>query len=91
MSLFTPNSRLKIWDRYHDLLKPLEKKGDCRRPIIPKECQHNAHMYYVLMPDESTRDRVLKSLKKKILMCSSIIYRYIILWEEKNLAGVMVH
>lgn len=45
-------SRLEIWQRYNTLLEPLEAQGLLRRPIVPEECKHNAHMYYVLLAPE---------------------------------------
>ncbi len=45
-------SRLKIWNFYHELLGPIEKKGYLRRPFIPKECSHNGHIYYVVLPNQ---------------------------------------
>ena len=56
--------RLEVWDRYHALLEPLEAKGMLRRPIVPDECAHNAHMYYVLLAPEVERQNVLDELKK---------------------------
>lgn len=56
--------RLDVWDRYHALLEPLEAKGMLRRPIVPDECEHNAHMYYVLLAPEVERQAVLDELKK---------------------------
>ncbi|MGE8567013.1 MAG: dTDP-4-amino-4,6-dideoxygalactose transaminase [Achromobacter sp.] len=56
--------RLEVWDRYHALLEPLEAKGMLRRPIVPDECVHNAHMYYVLLAPEVERQAVLDELKK---------------------------
>ncbi|MGI0480241.1 dTDP-4-amino-4,6-dideoxygalactose transaminase [Geminocystis sp. CENA526] len=56
-------SRLKVWDYYHELLEPLEKEGKLRRPIIPKECQHNGHMYYILLENLDTRTRLIEYLK----------------------------
>lgn len=56
--------RLASWQRYHELLEPLELQGVLRRPIVPKECQHNAHMYYVLISPEIDRQSVLEELKK---------------------------
>ena len=41
--------RLAIWDRYHDALADLEEAGFLRRPVVPQDCVHNAHMYYVLL------------------------------------------
>ncbi|CAB3664830.1 dTDP-4-amino-4,6-dideoxygalactose transaminase [Achromobacter aegrifaciens] len=56
--------RLKIWERYHALMAPLEAKGLLRRPVVPDECGHNAHMYYVLLAPELDRQAVLSELKK---------------------------
>lgn len=56
--------RLSIWEYYNDLLLPLEQKGMLRRPIVPLDCQHNAHMYYVLLEPEIDRQMVLSELKR---------------------------
>lgn len=56
--------RLLSWKRYHDLLRPLEAKGVLRRPIVPDGCQHNAHMYYVLLASEIDRQKVLSEFKR---------------------------
>lgn len=56
--------RLVSWQRYHELMEPLERQGLLRRPIVPADCQHNAHMYYVLLPPEIDRQKVLSELKK---------------------------
>ncbi|MFM9384320.1 dTDP-4-amino-4,6-dideoxygalactose transaminase [Pseudomonas sp. UV AK001] len=55
--------RLASWKRYHELLAPLEAKGVLRRPIVPTECEHNAHMYYVLLSPEIDRQDVLNQFK----------------------------
>lgn len=56
--------RLLSWQHYHNLLEPLESKGILRRPIIPDSCQHNAHMYYVLLAPEIVRAKVLDEFKR---------------------------
>jgi len=58
------NQRLAIWQRYHELMEPLEQNGLLRRPIVPADCQHNAHMYYVLLHPGIDRQKVLFELKK---------------------------
>ena len=58
------NRRLAIWDYYHTALAPLERKGLLRRPIVPDDCQHNAHMYYVLLAPSVDRQAVLEELKR---------------------------
>lgn len=54
--------RLSLWDRYHELLKESETSALLRRPIIPAECQQNGHMYYVLLREDVSRDKVLAKL-----------------------------
>ncbi|PZV40507.1 dTDP-4-amino-4,6-dideoxygalactose transaminase [Mesorhizobium kowhaii] len=56
--------RLRIWNRYHELLAPLERTGQLRRPVIPAECEHNAHLYYVLMPQGVDRQGVLAKFRQ---------------------------
>jgi dTDP-4-amino-4,6-dideoxygalactose transaminase len=51
--------RLAIWDRYHAELQELEAAGLLRRPVIPPECAHNAHLYYVLLESPALRNRLL--------------------------------
>lgn len=56
--------RMAIWDRYHQMLEPLERQGLLRRPIVPADCQHNGHMYYILLASETDRREVLDGLKR---------------------------
>ena len=55
--------RMAIWQRYHERLAPLEQQGLLRRPIVPAECQHNGHLYYVLLSPWHDRRIVLDHLK----------------------------
>ncbi len=55
--------RLEIWNRYHEALAPLESTGRLRRPIVPDGCAHNAHIYYVILPDGAARRRLVAALK----------------------------
>ena len=36
-----------------------------RRPVIPSECEHNAHMYYLLLPESVRRDDIMARLKEE--------------------------
>src|SRR3546814_829774 len=38
--------RLSLWGRYHAAFADAETAGRVRRPIVPAECSHNAHMAY---------------------------------------------
>jgi dTDP-4-amino-4,6-dideoxygalactose transaminase len=54
--------RLSIWDRYHAAFAALEAEGLLRRPIVPATTRHNAHMYYLLLPDLRSRTRFIEAL-----------------------------
>jgi dTDP-4-amino-4,6-dideoxygalactose transaminase len=54
--------RMAIWSAYHERLAPLEASARLRRPKVPRECLHNAHMYYVLVEDRDCRDRLIEAL-----------------------------
>lgn len=55
-------ARTRIFDRYHELLEPLEVAGLLRRPTVPPHCESNAHLYYVLLPTEELRTDLIKHL-----------------------------
>ena len=57
------SKRLNLWHQYHEGLADLEASGMIRRPIIPLECEHNAHMYYVLLAPHIERQQVIEKLK----------------------------
>jgi dTDP-4-amino-4,6-dideoxygalactose transaminase len=57
--------RLISWNLYHELLESLEVEGLLRRPIVPDECKHNAHMYYVLLEPGVDRQVVLERFRRQ--------------------------
>ncbi|MEQ9071202.1 MAG: DegT/DnrJ/EryC1/StrS family aminotransferase, partial [Gimesia chilikensis] len=38
-------------------------QGVLSRPVVPQECSHNGHLYYVLVSDPADRARIIKSLR----------------------------
>jgi len=54
--------RMRIWERYHERFAALEQAGLLRRPVVPPEARHNAHMYHVLLPDRQRRDALISDL-----------------------------
>ncbi len=56
--------RLDIWNKYHEAFENLEKEKLVRRPVMPSEMTHNAHMYYLLLNDLSTRGQFIAYLKE---------------------------
>ena len=58
------NNRLETWKIYYTGLKPLLEKGLLELPFIPKDCEHNAHMFYIKVKDLNTRTKLMEYLKK---------------------------
>ncbi len=59
------HQRLVAWQCYHELLAPWEAGGWLTRPIIPADCVHNAHMYYVRLAPAIDRQTVLDECKRQ--------------------------
>jgi len=56
--------RLTIWNRYHEWAQPLEQHGIVHRPKIPADCEHNAHMYYLVLTSLKERQAFIQHLKQ---------------------------
>lgn len=57
--------RLQVWNRYHEAFERLEHEVVVRRPIVPQDCRHNAHMYYLLLPDLAARTAFIAAMKAR--------------------------
>ena len=66
--------RLAIWERYHAAFADLEASGRLRRPMIPVDCQHNAHMYYLLLLDLEDRAALIDAMKQQDINC---VFHYV--------------
>lgn len=55
--------RKAIWSKYHLAFECLESAGWIKRPVVPITCDHNAHIYYLLLPNLKARDDFIKNLK----------------------------
>ena len=74
--------RLDIWQQYHNALASLEVLGELRRPLIPVVCQHNAHMYYILLESLEKRTQLISKLKGQDV---NAVFHYVPL--HSSLAG----
>jgi len=60
--------RLSVWNTYYQSIKTLEQQSYLELPLVPEECRHNAHMFYIKVKDLGLRTRILEYLKScKIL------------------------
>jgi dTDP-4-amino-4,6-dideoxygalactose transaminase len=56
--------RLALWNQYRGLCTALEAMG-VRGPIVPAECDHNAHLFYLLLPSADRRTEILADLNAR--------------------------
>ncbi len=57
--------RRTLWDSYHDAFSSAEDEGLLRRPIVPDDVEHNAHMYYLLLRSRRARDHLIEQLAER--------------------------
>jgi dTDP-4-amino-4,6-dideoxygalactose transaminase len=58
------DQRRAIWTRYHEAFAEAEHQGCLRRPVIPPQTSHNGHLYYLLLPDNARRERLIAELAR---------------------------
>lgn len=56
--------RLDIWQTYYQWFESCEISQKVRRPIVPANCSHNAHMFYLLLADMQARTEFIQNLKQ---------------------------
>lgn len=57
------NDRMNSWHLYYDGLRELAQKGQIELPTVPKNCIHNAHMFYIKAKNLEERTKLLSYLK----------------------------
>lgn len=57
--------RMNIWNYYYKRLESLEKMEKLKRPYIPEYAKHNAHMFYIVLPTEEIRNKLMTKLKEQ--------------------------
>ncbi|MBE5923175.1 MAG: dTDP-4-amino-4,6-dideoxygalactose transaminase [Lachnospiraceae bacterium] len=68
------DNRMKSWKMYREGLIDLEQKGYISLPIIPKECKHNAHMFYIKVDNLDVRTKLLAYLKEHDILA---VFHYV--------------
>lgn len=57
--------RRQIWELYRRGLSSLEEAERLVLPTVPAGCEHNGHLFYVLLPDASRRPACLQALQAR--------------------------
>lgn len=58
------DDRMRSWNLYEELLRPLSDQGKIELPFIPDGCRHNAHMFYIKAKDLQERTELIAYLRK---------------------------
>ena len=66
--------RLRLWQRYYDALRPLAAAGRIELPVVPKNCRHNAHMFYIKLRDSDDRQALINWMKEAEILT---VFHYI--------------
>lgn len=56
--------RISIWEQYWRELTPLAEAGKIELPTVPKDCVHNAHMFYIKAKDIEERSALISYMKE---------------------------
>ena len=67
-------NRMKAWDKYRTGFVKIESLYGIEQPIIPSECKHNAHMYYIKCKDLQMRSKFIEYMKMNGVQC---VFHYV--------------
>lgn len=59
------NKRHAVWQYYWQALSPLAAQGYCQLPLVPPHATHNAHIFYLVLPDLDTRTALIRHLAQQ--------------------------
>lgn len=68
------DNRMASWNAYRERLSSLEQRGLIELPKIPVECVHNAHMFYIKMPNLDGRTKMIAHLVKNEILA---VFHYV--------------
>ena len=57
-------NRLATWNAYDEAFAPLKAQGKLELPVIPEDCVHNAHMYYLKLKNLQERTAFINYMKE---------------------------
>lgn len=68
------NARLAVWNHYYENLVSLADQGRIELPVVPADCVHNAHMFYMKAADMEERTALIDFLKENDILS---VFHYI--------------
>jgi dTDP-4-amino-4,6-dideoxygalactose transaminase len=61
------SDRMASWRAYDGAMRAFSNRG-LQTPIIPESCDHNAHLYYIILPSPKLRDQFIAGMKADGIM-----------------------
>lgn len=58
-------ARRRIWERYFSGLQDWAAHEGVRLPLVPPHCEQAYHMFYLLLPTPTARDRLIAHLRER--------------------------
>jgi len=66
--------RIELWNNYHKNFEEFENKEVIKRPYVPVNCKHNAHMYYLRFNSLDIRTKFINFMKQNEIGC---VFHYV--------------
>ena len=60
--------RFAIWSRYDRELRQWARDNEIRQPIVPEHCEQPFHIYYLMLPSELERNRLIEHLRARSIL-----------------------
>ena len=67
-------ARIEAWNHYYEKLSPLARTGRIELPVVPGDCVHNGHMFYIKAKDIEERTALINHLKSNDILA---VFHYI--------------
>jgi len=64
-------TRMRAWKRYMQELRPWAVTHGVTLPTVPPHCEHPAHLFYLCLPEASTRSRLIAHLASQGILAVS--------------------
>lgn len=68
------DNRLATWQKYYDAFKPLAKENLIEIPVVPPECKHNGHMFWIKLKNLEERTKFIDHMREKNIGC---VFHYV--------------
>lgn len=59
------DNRRKLWSTYFEALEPLALQGHFELPVVPEDCVHNAHLFFIKCRDLVQRTELIEYLAQR--------------------------